>query len=161
VHNISLVSATPRIDDQLCFALYSASRAMIAAYQPLLGPLGLTYPQYLVLLCLWEEDGVTVSALGERLHLDSGTLTPLLKRMEKDGLVVRRRDREDERKVIVTLGPRGRKLQARAPEVMKGLFCAIGGTPKDLEEIVRLRNSVKKLISKLESNQTNNQEESS
>jgi DNA-binding MarR family transcriptional regulator len=133
---------------------------MIAAYQPLLAPLGLTYPQYLVMLCLWEADGVTVSELGSRLHLDSGTLTPLLKRMEKDGLVVRARDREDERRVILTLGARGRKLKVRAPEVMKGLFCAIGGTSKDVEEIVRLRNSVQKLISKLESHQQNTQEES-
>lgn len=139
---------SPRLDDQLCFALYAASRAMVAAYQPFLAPLGLTYPQYLVLLCLWEEDHVTVSHLGERLHLDSGTLTPLLKRMEKDGLVTRARDREDERKVILTLGPRGRKLEARAPEVTNGIFCSFGAS---LEEIVRVRTSVKRLISKLES----------
>ena len=122
---------------------------MVAAYQPFLAPLGLTYPQYLVLLCLWEEDGVTVSRLGERLQLDSGTLTPLLKRMEKEGLVTRRRDRKDERKVILTLASQGRKLKARAPEVMNGIFCSLGASR---EEITRVRTSVKKLISKLESN---------
>lgn len=150
------MTKTPRLDDQLCFALYAASRAMVAAYQPFLAPLGLTYPQYLVLLCLWEEDGVTVSHLGERLHLDSGTLTPLLKRMEKDGLVARTRDREDERKVILTLASRGRKLEKRAPEVMNGIFCSLGAS---LEEITRVRASVKKLITRLESNRTPSQKE--
>lgn len=80
-----------RLDDQLCFALYAASRAVVQAYQPVLEPLGLTYPQYLTLLVLWEEDGASVKRIGERLHLDSGTLTPLLKRLEAQGLVARLR----------------------------------------------------------------------
>src|SRR5438132_13989272 len=86
-----------RLDNQLCFALYSASLAMTKLYKPLLDELGLTYPQYLAMLVLWERDGVTVSQLGERLSLDSGTLTPLLKRLEAAGLVARIRDVQDER----------------------------------------------------------------
>ncbi|MFY0578782.1 MarR family winged helix-turn-helix transcriptional regulator [Cystobacter fuscus] len=97
-----------RLDDQLCFALHAASRAMTGAYQPLLEELGVTYPQYLVLMALWEEDGARVSRLGERLYLDSATLTPLLKRLESRGLVERRRSQVDERVVEVFLTPEGR-----------------------------------------------------
>src|SRR5882724_6005209 len=91
------------LDQQLCFAMYRASRALIRAYGPLLEPLGVTYPQYLALLVLWEEDGVSVKRLGERLSLDSATLTPLLKRLERPGLVERRRDEADECVVRVVL----------------------------------------------------------
>src|SRR5438105_12628747 len=103
-----------RLDNQLCFALYSASLAMTKLYKPLLDPLGLTYPQYLAMLVLWERDGITVSELGERLQLDSGTLTPLLKRLESQGLLARERDRADERRVLLQLTPAGRALKARA-----------------------------------------------
>src|SRR5207237_2250998 len=89
-----------RLDHQLCFALYSASLAMTKLYKPLLDPLGLTYPQYLAMLVLWEGDGITVSELGQRLPPDSGTLTPLLKRLESQGLLARERDRADERRVL-------------------------------------------------------------
>src|SRR5438132_4782254 len=92
-----------QLDNQLCFALYSASLAMTKLYKPLLDELGLTYPQYLVMLALWEQDGLAVSGLGERLSLDSGTLTPLLKRLEAAGFISRVRDVEDERRVRVTL----------------------------------------------------------
>ncbi|MBN9268669.1 MAG: MarR family transcriptional regulator, partial [Mesorhizobium sp.] len=91
---------TPRLDQQLCFALYSASGLMTKLYRPLLDPLGLTYPQYLAMLALWERAPSTVGELGEALGLDSATLTPLLKRMEAGGLVTRRRDPEDERRVL-------------------------------------------------------------
>lgn len=103
-----------QLDHQLCFALYSASLAMTKLYKPLLEDLGLTYPQYLVLLVLWERDDLMVSELGERLFLDSGTLTPLLKRMEAAGWLQRQRDAADERRVRVTLSPAGRALQAQA-----------------------------------------------
>lgn len=105
------------LDHQLCFALYSASLAMTKAYKPLLDALGLTYPQYLVLLVLWEQDDVMVSRIGERLFLDSGTLTPLLKRLESAGLVQRTRDSHDERRVRVTLTLEGRVLQQQARSV--------------------------------------------
>ena len=106
-----------RLDAQLCFLLYAATRAVTQAYVPLLAPLGLTYPQYLVMLVLWEEDGVPLGRIGERLQLDSGTLTPLIKRMEAAGLVVRERSREDERVLNVSLTEAGRRLRARAAGV--------------------------------------------
>jgi DNA-binding MarR family transcriptional regulator len=112
------------LDNQLCFALYSASLTMTKVYKPLLKDLELTYPQYLVLLVLWERDGVTVSELGERLYLDSGTLTPLLKRMEGMQLLRRERSTEDERQVQVNLTPAGRALRKRALPVPEQLLCA-------------------------------------
>jgi DNA-binding MarR family transcriptional regulator len=115
-----------RLDHQLCFALYAASLAMTKLYKPLLEPLGLTYPQYLVLLVLWEGDGITVSQLGERLSLDSGTLTPLLKRLEAAGHVQRLRDSADERRVLLQLTPAGRALKHRALAVPQAVACASG-----------------------------------
>ncbi len=103
-----------RLDQQLCFAVYSAAHAFNRFYRPLLGQLGLTYPQYLVMLVLWESDGLSVSAIGERLLLDSGTLTPVLKRLEALGLVTRARDSRDERVVIVGLTEKGHAMRAIA-----------------------------------------------
>src|SRR6218665_1698041 len=100
-----------QLDRQLCFALYSSSLAMTKLYKPLLEPLGLTYPQYLVMLVLWEQDGISVSTLGQRLSLDSGTLTPLLKRLEAAALIARQRARDDERRVDLFLTDSGRALQ--------------------------------------------------
>jgi DNA-binding MarR family transcriptional regulator len=118
------------LDHQLCFALYSASLAMTKLYKPLLDPLGLTYPQYLVMLVLWEGDGLTVGAVGERLALDSGTLTPLLKRLESAGFVQRLRDAADERRVLLQLTPAGRALRDRAaavpPQVAQASGCTLG-----------------------------------
>ena len=105
------------LDNQVCFALYSASLAMTKLYKPLLDAIGLTYPQYLAMLVLWERDGVTVSELGERLFLDSGTLTPLLKRLEAQGLIARLRDVQDERRVRITLTPGGRALRQQAEQI--------------------------------------------
>jgi DNA-binding MarR family transcriptional regulator len=113
-----------RLDRQLCFALYSSSLAMTKLYKPLLDPLGLTYPQYLVMLVLWEGDGITVSELGARLVLDSGTLTPLLKRLETAGLLQRQRDSADERRVLLRLTARGSALRQRAAQVPRQVFCA-------------------------------------
>jgi DNA-binding MarR family transcriptional regulator len=114
------------LDHQLCFALYAASLAMTKLYKPLLDPLGLTYPQYLVMLALWQADGLTVSQLGERLALDSGTLTPLLKRLESAGRVQRLRDATDERRVLLQLTPAGRALKARALSVPQTIAAAAG-----------------------------------
>jgi DNA-binding MarR family transcriptional regulator len=110
---------------------------MTKLYKPLLGPLGLTYPQYLVMLVLWESDGLTVSDLGGRLTLDSGTLTPLLKRLEAGGLVQRRRDAADERRVIVSLTPAGRALKARAAQVPPQVACAAGCSLDELAALTR------------------------
>jgi DNA-binding MarR family transcriptional regulator len=130
------------LDMQLCFALYSASLAMTKLYKPLLAPLGLTYPQYLVMLVLWEEDGQPVSAIGERLSLDSGTLTPLLKRLEAAGLVQRLRDASDERRVLIQLTAEGRAMKAQAQRVPKEVLCA---TNCQLDEVSQLTQRLKAL----------------
>ncbi len=126
-----------RLDNQLCFALYSASLAMTKLYKPLLDGLGLTYPQYLVMLVLWEGDGLMVSELGQRLSLDSGTLTPLLKRLEANGLLTRVRDAADERRVRVHLTAAGRRLKARALDVPECLLAASDCTVAELTELTR------------------------
>ncbi|WP_312212569.1 MarR family transcriptional regulator [Pseudescherichia sp.] len=112
------------LNNQLCFALYSANLALNKLYRQLLAPLGLTYPQYLVMLVLWERDDVTVSEIGEQLFLDSATLTPLLKRLESAGLLVRQRSRQDERQVAVTLTESGRALQQQALTIPESVRCA-------------------------------------
>jgi DNA-binding MarR family transcriptional regulator len=135
-----------RLDNQLCFALYSASLAMTKLYKPLLEELGLTYPQYLVMLVLWERDGVAVSDIGERLSLDSGTLTPLLKRLESAGFVSRIRDVQDERRVHITLTASGRRLKQRAHKIPG---CIIEATQCDLPEVVRLTRELRDLRQRL------------
>ncbi|MEZ4385027.1 MAG: MarR family winged helix-turn-helix transcriptional regulator [Nannocystaceae bacterium] len=122
-------STPPRLDEQLCFAVYAANRAITRAYAPMLSEVGLTYPQFLVMMALWEEDDRTVSAIGQRLGLDSGTLTPLLKRLERAGFVRRRRDRADERRVRLTLTAAGRELGPRAAKAQRALVCRFGGAP--------------------------------
>ncbi|MUL77167.1 MarR family winged helix-turn-helix transcriptional regulator [Mycolicibacterium sp. CBMA 226] len=134
------------LDRQLCFALYSASRAMTAAYRPILSELNLTYPQYLVLLVLWEEDRVTVGRLGERLQLDSGTLSPLLKRLEANGFIRRERSLQDERQVEVTLTPAGRKLEAKAQCIPEKLGTQTGITE---QEAADLRDAIRRLTDAL------------
>ena len=121
-----------RLDNQLCFALYAASGLVTRAYRPLLEPLGLTYPQYLVMLALWERDGLTVSELGERLFLDSGTLTPLLKRLESADLLVRLRDVQDERRVRITLTGQGRALRDGAQPIPHCVLARTQCTPADI-----------------------------
>lgn len=128
-----------RLSQQLCFALYSTSHAFTRAYKPLLAPLDLTYPQYLVMLVLWEQDDVTVKEIGARLQLDSGTLTPLLKRLDAAGLVVRSRDAGDERQVRISLTGEGRALRSKAEDIPKRLAEAIG---EPIAEIVALRNQL-------------------
>ena len=125
------------LDNQVCFALYSTSLAMTKIYKPLLAPLGLTYPQYLAMLVLWEQDGIMVSELGERLYLDSGTLTPLLKRLETSGLIARLRDVADERRVHVTLTAAGRKLKAKAAVIPTCVVSAAGCSLSDLQSLTR------------------------
>ncbi|MCV7062840.1 MarR family winged helix-turn-helix transcriptional regulator [Mycolicibacterium vaccae] len=134
------------LDDHLCFALYSASRAMTAAYRPLLAELGITYPQYLVLLVLGEEGSISVGRLGERLQLDSGTLSPLLKRMEAGGIVRRRRSDTDERQVEVALTTDGKRLRRKAQCIPEQLFPLTGLTP---EQAIDLRAGVARLTEAL------------
>ncbi len=110
-----------KLDNEVGFALYACSKGLIRKYNPVLERLGLTYTSYLVMLALWEQDGVSVSELGKKLYLDSGTLTPLLKKMEKQGLLLRRRDEEDERVVLIALTPKGRGLQAKTERTVAAL----------------------------------------
>ena len=125
------------LDQQVCFPLYAASRAVTAAYRPLLAPLGLTYPQYLVMLALWEHAPRTVRALGTTLHLESGTLSPLLKRMEANGLLTRERSTDDERQVDVDLTAAGAHLRERALAVPAQLNAATGIEPETLAALRR------------------------
>jgi DNA-binding MarR family transcriptional regulator len=135
-----------QLDQQLCFALYSSSLAMTKLYKPLLAPLGITYPQYLAFLVLWERDGLAVGELGERLFLDSGTLTPLLKRMEASGWLKRERAADDERRVILTLTPEGRALRQKARRVPLQLAEA---TQCDVGELAALTQRLQQLRSQL------------
>ena len=134
------------LDNQLCFALYSTSLAMTRVYKPLLDALGLTYPQYLAMLVLWERDGLMVSELGERLYLDSGTLTPLLKRLESSNLISRIRAVEDERRVHITLTAAGRKLKARAANIPG---CILSASQCSLSELTALTQQVQALRGRL------------
>ena len=135
-----------KLENQLCFQLYSASRLMTKLYQPLLKPLELTYPQYLVMLLLWEQPighKFTVTELGERLYLDSGTLTPLLKRLESKRLIQRQRSSEDERQVWVKLTPTGEGVKQQAKRVPERLLC---DSPMDRDELIALRETLKLFI---------------
>jgi DNA-binding MarR family transcriptional regulator len=145
---LSPASVNPALllDNQLCFALYSASLAMTKLYKPLLDSMGLTYPQYLVMLVLWEGDGLTVSTLGERLNLDSGTLTPLLKRMETAGLLERQRSPQDERRVHIYVSAQGRALQLQATTVPA---CIVAQTGCTVPELIALTHRVQALRDKL------------
>ena len=133
--------------NQLCFSLYSASLAMTKAYRPMLEALGLTYPQYLVLLVLWEKDARAVKELGEQLALDSGTLTPLLKRMEAAGLVVRTRDAADERRVVITLTEQARALQGQACVLPQVIGQALG---LGMDEFIALKSQIDQIRDRLE-----------
>jgi DNA-binding MarR family transcriptional regulator len=143
-------ATTPLLDEQLCFAIYSTSLAMSKVYRPLLAKLGVTYPQYLVLMALWNQDQVTVSEIGSRVFLDSATLTPLLKRMESAGLVERVRSARDERQVIVSLTPAGRDMQKEAGKIMSSVLCATQCSKEEAialkDQLVALRNNLEKSI---------------
>jgi DNA-binding MarR family transcriptional regulator len=139
--------ATP-LDEQLCFALYTASRAIVGRYRPLLDALGLTYPQYLVMLVLWERGDSTVTGIGQALRLETGTLSPLLKRLEAAGLVTRTRREGDERSVLVSLTPAGRALEARAAETQVQVGEATGLSRSAL---VELREVLHQLAERLRS----------
>ncbi|PWW22508.1 MarR family transcriptional regulator [Geodermatophilus normandii] len=134
------------LDDQLCFALYAASRAMTARYRPMLEELGLTYPQYLVMMLLWEEDHQTVGQLGARLALDSGTLSPLLKRLTAAGLVTRHRRVEDERSVAIALTDSGRALRDKAFAISQDMICALD---LDVESFADLKQTLNVLTQRV------------
>ncbi len=127
-----------KLDHQLCFPLYAAARNVTGLYTPWLKPLGLTYTQYIVLLVLWEQDGVSVTEIGEKLMLDNGTLSPLLKKMEQAGYVARRRCREDDRVVEITLTEAGRALQEKAKDIPRNVAGCIELPPEKALELYTL-----------------------
>lgn len=124
-----------RLDQQLCFSIYSTSLAVMQAYKPMLEQLGLTYPQYLVMLVLWEGDGITLKHLSERLHLDPGSLTPIVKRLEAEGLLLRQRDAQDERNLALKLTPRGRSMRTKGVQVNQAFGRACGLSDDGLAEL--------------------------
>jgi MarR family transcriptional regulator, organic hydroperoxide resistance regulator len=134
------------LDEQLCFALYTASRAMTSCYRPMLDAMGLTYPQFLVLLVLWERGASSVTGIGNALQLETGTLSPLLKRLEATGFITRTRQAEDERSVIVGLTAAGRALEERAAAVQREVNVAAGMTDA---EIIALRSTLRALTGNL------------
>ena len=137
------------LDNQLCFALHSTSLLMTKVYKPLLQALGLTYPQYLAMMVLWEEDGLTVGEISSRLLTDPGSLTPLLKRLEAEGLLSRTRSREDERVVVVELTKAGRALQEKAKGVPQ---CILGASGMALEQLRKLQADLIALRANLQNN---------
>ena len=139
-----------KLDNQLCFRLYAASRLVTQAYHPLLSELGITYPQYLVLLVLWEQDGQPVNDLAKRLHLETNTVTPLLQRMEKDGLVTRKRGKEDGRQVIVSLTARSREMEDRAAAIPAALSARLACSRLSPASVPGLFAALDDIISSLE-----------
>jgi MarR family transcriptional regulator, organic hydroperoxide resistance regulator len=139
-----------RLDNQICFAIYSTAHAFNRVYKPLLDRLGLTYPQYLVMLVLWEKDGVPLKDIGERLFLDSGTLTPLLKRLEAAQLIKRTRGTKDERQVLIALMPQGQALKEKARAVPQSILaasaCSIAELSAMKNEIVALRDRLNAVL---------------
>jgi DNA-binding MarR family transcriptional regulator len=140
-----------RLENQICFPIYAASRLFIREYQPHLDALGITYPQYLVLMILWETDQRSVGEIAERLLLNTNTVTPLLKRMEAQQLIVRRRAQDDERRVIVALTEKGYALQAEAAHIPASFAAGLVSDAISLEELVRLRDRLNTLIDHLSS----------
>ncbi|QJD82337.1 MarR family winged helix-turn-helix transcriptional regulator [Cohnella herbarum] len=136
-----------KLDNQLCFAVYACAREITKLYHPLLRELGLTYTQYITMLALWEEDQVTVKQLGQRLYLDSGTLTPLLKKLEQMGFLTRKRDKQDERSVIIALSEQGINLKDRATDIPEKLFCQAGVSQ---EEATELRERITDMLKKVQ-----------
>jgi len=136
-----------KLENQVCFPLYVASRLITRAYQPMLDEMGITYPQYLVLLTLWENDGQTVNQISKELYLNTNTITPLLKRMEKTGIIARTRSREDERKVLITLTEQGKALKEKAYCIPEEILGKMGQTTS---EVFQLKDQLHALIRQME-----------
>ncbi|MCF0054311.1 MarR family winged helix-turn-helix transcriptional regulator [Dyadobacter sp. CY356] len=144
-----------KLSNQLCFPLYALSRKITSHYLPILEKIGLTYPQYLVMMVLWEEDSVSVKELGHKLMLDSGTLSPLLKKLEDRELVMRKRLKEDERVVIITLTESGKKLKESASDIPEQIKCSLDLTDKELLEMKILATGLLDKINKIETVHSN------
>jgi len=146
---------TLKLSNQLCFPLYALSRKMTSHYLPILDKIGLTYPQYLVMLVLWEEDAVSVKELGHKLMLDSGTLSPMLKKLEDRELVVRKRLKEDERVVIISLTESGKNLKENAVDIPEQIKCSLEVSDKELRELKALATGLLEKINKIETVHSN------
>ncbi len=142
--SVSSPLLSPQLDELPCFLVYSTGFGFNRIYRKLLEKLGLTYPQYLVMIVLWSDDALTVGRIGERLRLDSGTLTPLLKRLEVMGMISRERSPDDERRVIVRLTAKGRKLREQAGEVTKGVLDAVGMSAEEVASLMRKMQILRK-----------------
>ncbi len=139
-----------KLDNQVCFSLYVCSKEIIKKYKPLLEPLGLTYTGYIAMLALWEKDNVSVKELGKKLYLDSGTLTPLLKKLEAKGYITRSRSKEDERTVHIVLTQAGQKLKSKAVDIPENLLCSVyHGDDFEIEDASSLLQSLHKLMDTL------------
>ncbi|MCX7987640.1 MAG: MarR family transcriptional regulator [Bacteroidales bacterium] len=136
-----------KLENQLCFPIYAASRLIIREYQPFLEKLNITYPQYLVMMILWENDSIAVSEIAKKLILNTNTITPILKRMEQQGLIVRTRSDEDERKVFVTLTELGQKLKEEAAKIPEALINRLLNSELKVEDLIKLKESLNALIS--------------
>ena len=131
-----------KLSNQLCFPLYAASRSVINLYTPWLKPLGLTYTQYIVLLVLWEKDGITVGEICDRLMLDNGTLSPLLKKMQQAGIIDRKRSEADDRVVLISLTEEGKELQEKAKDIPGKVACCVGLAPEKAQTLFALLNEL-------------------
>lgn len=154
-HNFYMAYEQLKLDNQLCFRLYTAARLTMGAYHPFLDPLGITYPQYLVMLVLWEHEKQTVMDISHRLQLDTNTVTPLLQRMEKAGLIKRTKGKEDARQRIVTLTDKGLAMQEQAKHIPECLSAEILNHIGSIEELTKIVPTLDKLIEGLK--QTNNE----
>lgn len=142
-----------KLENQLCFPVYAASRLITRAYQPSLDELEITYPQYLVLLVLWEKNEQAVKAIAKKLILKTNTITPLLKRMEKQDLIIRKRSEEDERKVIIKLSEKGQKLKEKAANVPEHLYSQLLENELDLDDLLKLKEKLDSIITTLSKNE--------
>ena len=142
-----------RLDNQLCFPVYAASRLIIREYQPLLDKLGVTYPQYLVLMVLWETDKITVNEISQKLILNNNTITPLLKRMEQQGIIKRKRSESDERKVNIELSKKGKQMKIEAARIPEKLAASLISETLKIEELIDLKNKLDSLINFLSEKQ--------
>ncbi|QLE84286.1 MarR family transcriptional regulator [Shewanella sp. Scap07] len=140
------------LENQVCFSLYSATNAMIRAYRPLLDAIDLTYPQYLAMMVLWRNQGISVKTLGEQLYLDSGTLTPLLKRLEGKGLVTRGRCESDERVRVLHVTKAGKALHEQALSIPANMRCQVGGESQDLLQLKQLCEQALKHLNQMSNN---------
>ncbi len=147
-----------KLENQVCFPIYAASRLITREYQPLLDELGLTYPQYLALMVLWEHDGLPVNEIGHKLLLNTNTVTPLLKRMEAQGLVTRRRSADDERRVIVTLTSQGWALQEQAAAIPARLVAGLNADNMDEQALYDMLSQLQKIVSHLTTKQSGSTE---